>query len=257
MSRILRGRGRNEGIKAVLGVALTFLVIIGATGVVVAHSPGADSRPNEPSASGQMTAPATATATHDTLPSPWVYPVRYPLHVLVAGDSISQGWSAKSTEDTFVARLRAALERDGPADVDVIGHPGYTSEQVTPLVPKQAYDLVIIELGTNDANRRDPGWFRQNYEKLIWTARKASPRAVLVCAGAWQDDYLASIVDPIIHQTCTTHSGKFVPLNGLFKSPSMRASAPDQPVIGAADDFHPNSDGHAAIAKLILASLRR
>lgn len=179
-----------------------------------------------------------------------------PLRVLVAGDSLSQGRFATAANEAYVPRLREALSAGGEVVLDVIGNSGKTSAEVTPDIPKAPYDLVILELGTNDAMKEDVAQkFHENYRALVTAVRDASPNAALMCAGSWQTDYRASAVDPQIYKQCTDQGGKFVRLNSLFNNSENRGPDKAQGVYGVGDNFHPNSKGHEAIAALLLSEL--
>jgi lysophospholipase L1-like esterase len=140
--------------------------------------------------------------------------------------------------------------------MDVIGNSGYKTEQVTPIVPKTPYDVVILELGTNDAMKGDTTDFGQKYTALVRAVRAASPDAVLICAGSWQTNYRASGVDPTIAKTCTDAEGRYVPLNPLFNVTANRGPDKAKGVYGVGDNFHPNSKGHKAIAARLLTEFK-
>lgn len=183
-------------------------------------------------------------------------PAGRPLRVLVAGDSISQGRFATLANDAYVPNLKAKLSAGGEVQLDVIGNSGYTTPQVTPQVPQHAYDLVIAELGTNDAMKENPTQFGGDYRAFLTAVRAASPTATLICAGSWQTNFRASSVDPLIASTCTDFKGRYVALNPLFNDESNRGPDKSHGVYGTSDNFHPNSKGHAAIAETIAAQLK-
>lgn len=176
------------------------------------------------------------------------------LRVLVAGDSISRGFYASTRDAAYVARLEDSLNDRWDPDVAVVGQPGQQSFQVTPQIPGRPVDLVVVELGTNDATR-DPVHIGEHYAALLRRVRKTSPDAALVCLGSWQYAYRSGLVDPTIANTCEANGGAFVPLSDLYARNAFRGPEGAKGVHGEADNFHPNDDGHKAIAARVVAAL--
>lgn len=232
------------------------VTLLGTTaGVLIAATGSQTPPPVSDKVAAYYSNPPTPTLNGEEPPLTVTRPDGRPLRVLVAGDSISQGRFATLAEDAYVPTLRAGLEAGGPVQLDVIGNSGYTSEQVTPDIPKQAYDLVLVELGTNDAMKENPGKFGEDYRAFITAVRAASPDAPMICAGAWQTNYRASSVDPLIASTCVDFKGRYVSLNPLFNVDTNRGPDKARGVYGVGDNFHPNSAGHKAIAARLLEEL--
>jgi lysophospholipase L1-like esterase len=85
---------------------------------------------------------------------------RFPLRVVVLGDSIAFGTGAVRTQDTLGARLAAALtEDDFDVDLHVLAVPGAASAQLPAQVVRAeplAADLAIVVIGANDLARFVP-----------------------------------------------------------------------------------------------------
>jgi lysophospholipase L1-like esterase len=149
------------------------------------------------------------------------------------------------------------LRRHGPVAPTSIGRIGFTAAQVLPdVAPAGPADLVVVELGTNDANNTTLNQFRHDYPAFLDAVRKESPDAALVCVGTWHDGSLARHMDRVIESGCTAHKGRYADLNALFDDERNHGPAGTvRPAGYVADWFHPNDAGHAGIARAILAQL--
>ncbi|MBC9735328.1 SGNH/GDSL hydrolase family protein [Nocardioides marmotae] len=224
-----------------VGAAVTVAVVLVAAVLLRESQPGnAGSRYVPPPVEQERTSVA------DALPAEGET-----LSVLVAGDSLSQGRFALKARNGYVRRVERALDEHWDATATVVGDSGRQSFDVTPDVPRRAFDLVILELGTNDATGNYAA-FSENYSDLVRAVRKQSPDAGLVCLGSWQTEYRASLVDATIDRTCTEADGVYVDLNELYLDENLRGPEGAQGVYGVSDNFHPNDAGHGAMAELAL-----
>jgi lysophospholipase L1-like esterase len=173
--------------------------------------------------------------------------------VLVSGDSLAGAFFASSPERGFVSLVSDAL---GPVQITEAAQAHQTLTTVAAItdVPSDV-DLAIVELGTNDVGEHTPLHdFDAQYGALLDRIRVSSPEAAIVCLGTWTGwggDY-----DQAIESACVGHSGRYVPLGGLFRDTANRGPEGRATFLGVGDDFHPNDLGHRAIADAILAVLK-
>ena len=165
--------------------------------------------------------------------------------LVVVGDSLAAGRIADSPDEAFPQLVAKATN----AEPQVLGIPGATTAQLAAQPVPGPGDVVVVEAGTNDViNRTTRAQFAADYRALLAKVTAASPGAKLVCLSVWipQDAGLpaASSYDATIRREC--QDGTVVNVSSLADDPALRAG----------DGFHPNSAGHAAIAKAIEAKLR-
>lgn len=183
-----------------------------------------------------------------------------PLRVLFAGDSLTAGAFAMTEAEAFRSLVVDKLDDGGDVEPTRIGDSGLRASDVLPEVPDagEGYDLVVVELGTNDAAQSSLGAFRQDYPQFLDAVREHSPDAILLCTGIWgQDSGQAREMDRVIKGECENRDGGFVPLGEIYADPSNRGPAGTvRPADGAVlDNFHPNNGGHSKIATAILNGL--
>jgi lysophospholipase L1-like esterase len=177
--------------------------------------------------------------------------------LVVVGDSLAFGRFADTRADAFPQRVAAATH----ATLQVLAAPGVTAAQLAAQdIPGGGSD-VIVEAGTNDFLYQTPrGRFTDDYRALLAKVTSASPGAKLVCLTTWTPKDLppakipASFYDATIRRACT--AGAVANLSEISAQPGMRGPAGRATAFGPADAFHPNSAGHAAIARSIEMSLR-
>jgi hypothetical protein len=125
--------------------------------------------------------------------------------------------------------------------------------------------VVIIQVVTNDfVYGVSLGSFRASYETLLQRVGASSPRAQLVCLGAWDPPgssnplgLTAADYDAAVRSSCGGKRGSFVPLSSVFVQPGVRGPAGQATPFGTADTFHPNDMGQVLIAGDVLAGLDR
>lgn len=181
-----------------------------------------------------------------TVPVP---PAGSKLKVLYVGDSLTGGSFASNESMSF----RLLMQRHLAVDVSELwptlgpGSLGLASRVES--VPPGA-DLVIVELGTNDAGQGVvPGVFDRQYNALLQKIRRGSPAAALLCAGAWTDN--ARPYDEIIEHSCEQAGGRFVSLARIYSMPGTRGPEGKRTEFGISDNFHPNDLGHREIANAL------
>ena len=173
--------------------------------------------------------------------------------IIAFGDSLSAGYGVGPGE-SFPEQLQAALNEKG-YDVTVTnaGVSGDTTSgglsRLDWSVPESA-DLVIVELGANDALRGiSPEITRENLDKIL--ARLSERDQPILLAGMrappnMGDDY-ARRFDAIFPELAKKYGTSFYP---FFLEGVAADSALNQ-----ADAMHPNAKGVAVIVKAILPSV--
>jgi lysophospholipase L1-like esterase len=125
-------------------------------------------------------------------------------------------------------------------------------------------DVVVVEAGTNDFLDQTPRRrFAAAYRVLLAQVTAASPGARLVCLTMWIPNAApgrppakigAAFYNASIRRAC--RAGAVANISPLFDAqPPLRGPAGRPTFLGPGDDFHPNSAGHAAIARAIEARL--
>jgi len=172
--------------------------------------------------------------------------------LVVVGDSLAFGRFADTRADAFPQRVAAATH----ATLEVLAAPGVTSAQLGAQDIPGGGEVVVVEAGTNDFLLQTPRRrFADDYRALLAKVKAASPGAKLVCLTTWTPKDLppakipASFYDATIRRQC----GAVADLSAIASRPGMRGPEGRPTDFGPGDAFHPNSAGHAAIARLIEA----
>jgi lysophospholipase L1-like esterase len=176
--------------------------------------------------------------------------------LVVVGDSLAFGRFADTRDEAFPQRVATAIH----ARPEVLAAPGVTTAQLTAQAVPGGGNVVVVEAGTNDFLYQTPRRrFAGDYRALLAKVTAASPGAKLVCVTTWTPNDLpparipASFYDATIRRACA--DGSVADIAPLAARPGLRGPAGRSTAFGAGDDFHPNSAGHAAIARLIQARL--
>lgn len=186
-------------------------------------------------------------------PTPQLRPEHFAT-VAYFGDSLTGGFYATNQARDYVSIVTAAIGAQETAFEGTYGHSAamsYASMQSSP-PPSAALD--IVELGTNDTEATST--FSQDYQGILAILRKVNPQARILCLGPWQDNEPLRVADDqAVQADCQAAGGTFIDLMPLFANPANRGPAGRSTWLGAADNFHPNDGGHAAIAQAILMAL--
>jgi acyl-CoA thioesterase-1 len=173
-----------------------------------------------------------------------------PKTILAFGDSIFAGYGV-AQQDSFPAQLEAALKAQGH-DVRVVNAAvsgDTTADGVARLDWSLAEtpDLVLLELGANDALRGlDPDKARANLDQIL-TRLKAQNLPVLICgmiAPRNLGPAYAAQFDPIYADLAKKYSMPLYPF--ILDGVALDAS------LSQADGMHPNPKGVAVIVKRML-----
>lgn len=176
--------------------------------------------------------------------------------LVVVGDSLAFGRFADTHDQAFPQRVAAA----GHSRLEVLAAPGVTTAQLAAQDIPGGADVVVVEAGTNDFLYQTPRRrFADDYRALLANVKAASPDAKLICLTTWTPKDLppakipASFYDATIRRECD--GGDVVNLSPLTARAELRGPEGRPTAFGPGDAFHPNSAGHAAIARLIESRL--
>jgi lysophospholipase L1-like esterase len=175
--------------------------------------------------------------------------------LVVVGDSLAAGRFAGTQDEAFPQRVAAARH----ARLALLAVPGATTAALAAQPVPGRGDVVVVEAGTNDFLHQTPRRrFADDYRALVAKAAAASPGAKLVCLTIWipkdaPGRIPASFYNATIRRACT--AGAVAGISPLFARSGMRGPAGRPTFLGPGDAFHPNSAGHAAIARAIEARL--
>jgi acyl-CoA thioesterase-1 len=177
-----------------------------------------------------------------------------PIRMVVLGDSLSAGLGLPASA-AFPARLQKALEFNG-IKVDIInaGVSGDTSsggrDRLDWSVP-EGTEVVIVELGANDAMRGiDPKITREALSEIL-TRLKARKIAVLLCGMLAPPNYgseFAARFNSIYPELSKSFA---VPLYPFFLEGVAADARLNQP-----DGLHPTAEGVDVIVKNILPTVQ-
>jgi lysophospholipase L1-like esterase len=180
--------------------------------------------------------------------------------VLFVGDSLTAGFYATSEQQSYFALTSAWLATHGYPSSTWMAVPGAKiagADGETAQISAVGADVVVIELGTNDASgyatgQPTPGAeFWADYRGVLDAVRSARPQARLVLLGIWQQNTDRDLYDSLIASLATEYGGCYVNLesvsdDGFYTGPAGRPT-----YNGTSDAFHPNDAGHEAIAAAV------
>ena len=178
--------------------------------------------------------------------------------IVFIGDSLTIGLYAVNEADSF--RNLVAAHVDGPA-VLLAGVGGQSKDVDLSSVSAAAGDIVVIELGTNDAVGYPelvpvpPAVFAANLRAIARAARAGAPDCRLIFLSVWQQMPLRAPYDKIIAAVAATYGRHFVDLSAI-KDDGRNSGPEDEATFipfheGPSDGWHPNNAGHAAIAAAV------
>jgi acyl-CoA thioesterase-1 len=178
-----------------------------------------------------------------------------PRIIVAFGDSYFSGYGVEP-DQSFPAQLERTLRQRGHnARVVNQGVPGETIGDGLKRVDAalaQKPDLIIIELGANDGERRlDPGASAADLDRVIARIRAAHVK-VLLCGATAPDEfgeaYRASF-DPIFPAMAAKHQVPLYPfiLDGVARNADLIQN----------DGEHPNAQGVAVMVDRMMPSIER
>jgi acyl-CoA thioesterase I len=180
--------------------------------------------------------------------------------LVVVGDSLAAGRFAGTQDEAFPEQVAAATR----SRLELDAAPGLTTAALAAQPVPGGGDVAVVEAGTNDFLYQTPRRrFAEDYRALLAKVAAASPGAKLVCLTIWIPEDAkgqapakipASFYDETIRRACA--AGAVADVAPLFARPALHGPAGRTTFLGPGDAFHPNSKGHAAIARLIESRLR-
>ncbi len=185
---------------------------------------------------------------------------RFPLRLLVLGDSIGFGTGASRTQDTLGARLSATLADDGfDVDLHVLAVPGATSAQLAPQVRRAAplgADLAVVVIGANDLARFVPAeQASADLAAAVTTLRADGTDVVVVPAPDMSMvPFVPPAFRPAVQAACRLlqqrqeRVAQAAGASVAHVAAEIAGAFAADPALFSADRFHPSSAGYAAIA---------
>lgn len=177
------------------------------------------------------------------------------LRVLVLGDSLALGSTTTRPGIGWADLVKKSLSKKAAVQETVIARStqnrGVTAEDALQHLPGGTFDLVIVEVGTNDAVHNTVEAFKKSYTALLGKIRAGSPHAAVLCLDAWGDKQKTLPFDVAEYNAVGDAHDVYVPITPLFNDESNRWASGQLPDGTKTDNFHPNDTGHAAIAKLV------
>jgi len=182
-----------------------------------------------------------------------------PLRYLLVGDSLANGAAATEPAKSFRELVATALHKQAPVETTLAGKAGQGVQLIAPQAAATtgSFDVIVVEVGTNDAGKTDVAAFRTSYTAMLADLRAKSPAAALVCLGPWRDEKTGLAYSEEIMKACAASNGKYRDLSPLYNTAINRwttgVMSNGQP---AEDNFHPSDTGHYEIAAQIRNALR-
>ena len=178
-----------------------------------------------------------------------------PFVIVALGDSLMAGWGLEY-EDSLPVQLEAWLNATGlPVEVINAGISGDTTAggiaRLDWVLGNQP-DLVIVELGANDALRGlDPATTRGNLDIILETLRNRRVKTLLagMLAPPNLGDEYASAFNPIYRELADKH--------GIMLYPFILEGVAAKSELNQDDGMHPNARGVAIIVERLGPIVRR
>lgn len=168
--------------------------------------------------------------------------------ILVFGDSLSEGFMLKHSE-AYPALLAKKLHAAGlnflVTNASATG--GTTDGGLERLPPhlKQKIDILILELGVNDAFRAVPiDQIQKNLQEIIDKVKAKNPNARVVITGMQVPGYTGDDYVSAFGQMYADLASK----NGAALVPYLLKGVAGDPSLNLADGIHPNAAGQRILA---------
>jgi len=174
-----------------------------------------------------------------------------PKAILVFGDSLSDGFMLKRSEAypaLIGKKLRAAGLNFLVTNASASG--GTTDGGLERLPPhlKQQIDILVLELGINDAFRGVPiEQIRKNLQEIIDKVKAKNPNARVVITGMQLPGYTSDDYVSAFGQMFADLAAK----NGAALVPYLLAGVAGDPSLNGPDGIHPNPAGQKILAETV------
>ena len=175
--------------------------------------------------------------------------------ILVFGDSLSEGFMLKHSEAypaLLAKKLRAAGLNFLVTNASASG--GTTDGGLQRLPPhlKHKIDILILELGINDAFRGAPiDQIHNNLQQIIDKVKGKNPNARVVIAGIQLPGYAADDYVSAFGQMFSELAAK----NGAALVPYLLEGVAGNPSLNLPDGIHPNAAGQKVLAENVWRAL--
>lgn len=172
-----------------------------------------------------------------------------PKTVVVMGDSIAAGYGV-DPDQSFPAILEEKIRAaDLPWRVINAGVSGDTTaggaRRINWLL-RNAFDLLVIELGGNDGLRGiSPEETEKNLQKIIDTVREKNPSAQIVIAGMQMANNMGEDYTDAFREVFPRVAKR----NNAALVPFLLEGVGGKPELNQADRIHPNPAGHKIVAE--------
>src|SRR3982751_11565 len=172
-----------------------------------------------------------------------------PKAILVFGDSLSEGFMLRHSEAypaVLAKKLRAAGLNFSVTNASASG--GTTAGGLERLPPhlKHRIDILILELGVNDAFRGVPvEQIQKNLQEIIDMVKARNPDARVVIVGIQLPGYTADDYVSEFGQMFADLAAK----NGAALVPYLLEGVAGKPSLNLPDGIHPNAAGHKILAE--------
>jgi acyl-CoA thioesterase-1 len=169
--------------------------------------------------------------------------------ILVFGDSLSDGYGLKRSQ-AYPALLAAKLDAAG-LHYQVINSSatGDTTDSGLRRLPphlKRKIDILILELGINDAFRGVPvDEIRKNLQAIIDQVKALNPRLGMIICGMHLSNYAAEDYVSAFGQMYVDLAVK----NHAALVPYLLDGVAGDPLLNLADHIHPNAAGQKILAE--------
>src|SRR5580765_3020600 len=176
-------------------------------------------------------------------------PAAEPKAILVFGDSLSGGFTLKSSEvypALLAKKLRAVGLNFSVTSANAAG--GTTQGGLERLPPhlKRRIDIFILELGINDAFRGLPvDQIQNNLQQIIDKVKARNPNVRVVIAGMQLPNYAADEYVSAFGKMFAELAAK----NGAALVPYLLEGVAGDPSLNLPDGIHPNAAGQKILAE--------
>ena len=235
-----------------LATRLALLTVLIGCGGETTEPSGTRSAPAGREATEPVVAAATPPEPRRDAPTPAPAPADAPV-VVFLGDSLTAGLGL-AAEEAFPALVAERLAREGtpiqPVNAGVSGDTSAGGLRRLPWLLRQDPDVVVVELGANDALRGQPvAGIEENLRRIVQSAQTAGARVLLVglqVPPSYGSEYARQFAEmyPRLAEELD------VPL-----LPFLLEGVAGRRELNLADGLHPNAEGHRRIAELLAPRL--
>ena len=175
-------------------------------------------------------------------------------NIVFVGDSLTVGLYAVTEAESFRALIAARFV----CTTELIAASGGQSKDVNLVgLTEAAGDIVVIELGTNDAIGYPdlvpvaPAVFEANLRAIARAARSGNQACRLIFLSVWQQAPTRTPYDARIAAVAAGYGRHFIDISTIKDDPAASQPEGVETYLGKSDGWHPNTVGHAAIADAV------